>query len=119
MNGKESPLQIIMVTNKNFERRLESNKEYVRIFVNTTNSISRNSIGNELKTKTLTLSKNTGDSLFLISNIDYENFKDYFRKDVTENVTAKVIQPIKTKNELPEVKKPKQQQSLQGFFKSK
>lgn len=65
------------------------------------------------KKTVLSLSKNHGDFLYLVSNVNHDNVKDYF--SISKPVFEKT-EPTKNKTVLEPVKRTKQQ-TLESFFK--
>lgn len=122
MNKENEDLdeKIFLNNNHDLNKVVEEHPNYTKVYVNVVDSARFNSSGESIDVRTFSLSKNYGDNLFLVSNKNYKDLKEYFKKKKVEIIQKKKeIEPIKIKNETPAVKKPKQQQNLQFFFKSK
>jgi len=91
--------------------------EYTKIYacLKTTDDkkISDNQGTFKRKKTVLSLSKNHGDFLYLVSNINHDSIKDYF--SISKPVPEKT-EPTKNKTVLEPVKRAKQQ-TLEAFFK--
>ncbi|ELA42364.1 uncharacterized protein VICG_00462 [Vittaforma corneae ATCC 50505] len=93
----------------NLQDILKEHPEYIKVYFKATSNGDKT---------TLSLSKNSGDQLYLVSNRDYDDLKKYLRKRTIEE------HPAKKKNDTfliaenkPEIAKKPKQQNLFSFIK--
>ncbi len=122
MDQGKNNTQIFLWNTHDLAKIIQEHPKYTKIYVNTVESKEIDGEGSTISVETLSLSKNSGEFLYLVSNTDFDDLKLYFSKNKKDELfcskNENSIEPVKTKNEPPAVKKAKQQQTLQSFFKT-
>ncbi len=90
----------------NLQDILEKHPEYTKVYFKITNANGK---------MLLSLCRDTGDELYLVSNKRYDDLNLYLRKRMEIQPVKKKVEEVKTQT-MDNIKKPKQQ-TLFGFIK--
>ncbi|KAL6122823.1 hypothetical protein NUSPORA_00082 [Nucleospora cyclopteri] len=96
------------------EKISKDHPEYTKLYVN-----SQQEHINGIKRTVLTITKNKGQKLCVISEIDYENIRDFYQKIENTEFSVRSPKDKRILNETPTQIKKSKQTNILKFFKQK